>query len=106
MAKHDKVFPRLMVAMISAGETGGFLDSALDRIAVNMEKDANLRAKIKSALTYPTIVLCFSMVMLVGVLIFIVPIFEHMFKQLGGQLPLPTRDHGVHLATSSTGRCR
>jgi type IV pilus assembly protein PilC len=91
MAKQEKVFPRLMVAMINAGETGGFLDSALDRVATNLEKDANLRAKIKSALTYPTIVLCFSMVMITGVLIFIVPIFEKMFKQLGGQLPLPTR---------------
>ena len=49
--------PALMVAMINAGETGGFLDSALDRIAINFEKDANLRAKIKSAMTYPVIVL-------------------------------------------------
>ena len=91
MAKQDKVFPRLMVAMISAGETGGFLDQALDRIAVNFEKDANLRAKIKSAMTYPAIVVAFSLLMLTGVLIFIVPIFEHMFAQLGGDLPLPTK---------------
>ncbi|HEV7192626.1 MAG TPA: type II secretion system F family protein [Jatrophihabitantaceae bacterium] len=91
MAKHDKVFPRLMVSMINAGETGGFLDSALDRIAVNFEKDANLRAKIKSALTYPVIVIAFSIVMISGVLLFIVPIFEKMFKQLGGKLPLPTQ---------------
>lgn len=91
LAKQDRVFPRLMIAMVAAGETGGFLDQALDRIAVNFEKDANLRAKIKSALTYPAIVICFSVLMIVGVLIFIVPIFEHMFSQLGGQLPLPTR---------------
>jgi type IV pilus assembly protein PilC len=91
MAKQDRVFPRLMVAMINAGETGGFLDSALDRIAVNLEKDANLRAKIKSALTYPVIVICFSLLMITGVLIFIVPIFEKMFAQLGGNLPLPTQ---------------
>jgi type IV pilus assembly protein PilC len=91
LAKQDKVFPPLMVAMIRAGETGGFLDSALDRVAMNFEKDSNLRAKIKSALTYPIIVVCFSIVMVTGVLIFIVPIFERMFKQLGGNLPLPTR---------------
>jgi type IV pilus assembly protein PilC len=91
MNKHDKIFPRIMIAMIRAGETGGFLDAALDRIAINFEKDAQLRAKIKSALTYPVIVVCFSMVMIAGVLIFIVPIFEHMFANLGGALPLPTQ---------------
>jgi type IV pilus assembly protein PilC len=92
MKKQDRIFPRLMIAMIEAGETGGFLDKALDRIAINFEKDANLRAKIKSAMTYPAIVVCFSMLMLTGVLIFIVPIFEKMFKDLGGaKLPLPTR---------------
>jgi type IV pilus assembly protein PilC len=91
MAKHDKIFPRLVIAMINAGETGGFLDSALDRVAVNLEKDANLRAKIKSAMTYPVIVVCFSLLMITGVLLFIVPIFQKMFAQMGGQLPLPTR---------------
>jgi type IV pilus assembly protein PilC len=91
MGKHDRVFPTLMVAMIRAGETGGFLDDALERIATNFEKDAALRAKIKSALTYPVIVLFFSALMIVGVLIFIVPIFEKMFASLGGNLPLPTQ---------------
>ncbi|OLB65222.1 MAG: pilus assembly protein PilC [Actinobacteria bacterium 13_2_20CM_2_72_6] len=91
MGKHDRVFPTIMIAMIRAGETGGFLDDALERIATNLEKDAALRAKIKSALTYPVIVLLFSALMIVGVLLFIVPIFEKMFAQLGGQLPLPTQ---------------
>ncbi|MCW2640290.1 MAG: putative type pilus biosis protein PilC [Dactylosporangium sp.] len=91
MAKHRKVFPPLMVAMIRAGETGGFLDSALERIAINVEKDAVLRGKIKSALTYPMIVLLFTALLITGVLVFIVPIFEGMFSQLGGQLPVPTR---------------
>ena len=80
-----------MIAMISAGETGGFLDNALDRIAMNLEKDANLRGKVKSALTYPVIVLAFSVIMVAAVLIFIVPVFSKMFKQLNAQLPLPTR---------------
>jgi type IV pilus assembly protein PilC len=91
LGRHDRVFPTLMVAMIRAGETGGFLDEALERIANNFEKDAELRAKIKSAMTYPVIVLLFSAVMITAVLIFIVPIFENMFKQFGGELPLPTR---------------
>ncbi len=91
LGRHRKVFPVLMVALIRAGETGGFLDSALERIATNFEKDAALRAKIKSALTYPAVVLSFTGVLIAGVLIFIVPIFEKMFKQLGGELPLPTR---------------
>jgi type IV pilus assembly protein PilC len=89
--KHDTIFPTLMIAMIRAGETGGFLDSALERIAVNFEKDAALRAKIKSALTYPVLVLVFSVVMVAAVLMFIVPVFEKMFKQLGGTLPAPTQ---------------
>jgi len=91
LAKQDRIFPRLMVAMIRAGETGGFLDGALERIAGNFEKDAALRGKIKSALTYPVIVLLFSAVLITAVMIFIVPIFEHMFTQLGGELPLPTQ---------------
>jgi type IV pilus assembly protein PilC len=91
LAKDEKVFPPLMVAMVRAGEAGGLLDTTLERIAVNFEKDADLRAKIKGALTYPVIVLIFSTIMIAGVLIFIVPVFEGMFKQFGGDLPLPTQ---------------
>jgi type IV pilus assembly protein PilC len=91
MGKHDRIFPTLMIAMIRAGEAGGFMDEALERIAVNFEKDAALRGKIKSALTYPVIVLAFSFILIGGVLLFIVPVFEGMFSSLGGQLPLPTQ---------------
>lgn len=91
MGRHDRVFPSLMVAMVKSGETGGFLDDALERIAHSFEKDAALRGKIKSALTYPVMVLLFSVVMIAAVLIFIVPIFEKMFRDLGGELPLPTQ---------------
>lgn len=91
LARHPKIFPALMIALVRAGETGGFLDAALERIAVNFEKDGALRGKIKSALTYPVIVLAFALLMVAGVLIFIVPVFEGMFKQLGGKLPLPTQ---------------
>jgi type IV pilus assembly protein PilC len=91
MSRHPDHFPSLMVSMIRAGESGGFLDDALARIATMYEADASLRAKIKSAMTYPAIVLIFSLLLGTGVIVFIVPIFEKMFKQLGGNLPLPTK---------------
>jgi type IV pilus assembly protein PilC len=91
LARHPDHFPPLMTDMVKAGETGGFLDEALARIATMYEGDVALRGKIKSALTYPVIVLIFSLLMGTGVIIFIVPIFERMFASLGGQLPLPTR---------------
>ena len=87
MAKHDRIFPRLMIAMIRAGEAGGMIDKALEQIADSLEKDTALRGKIKSALTYPAIVLGFTFVLIAAMLIFIVPIFEGMFKNLGGELP-------------------
>jgi len=91
MAKHPDEFPALMVNMIRAGETGGFLDGALERVAKMYEADANLRAKIKSAMTYPAMVLMFSLLLGTGVIVFIVPVFEKMFARLGGNLPLPTK---------------
>lgn len=91
MSQHPDHFPLLMINMIKAGETGGFLDEALSRVARMYEADANLRAKIKAAMTYPVIVLLFSLLLGTGVIIFIVPVFEKMFKNLGGKLPLPTQ---------------
>ena len=91
MARHEKVFPRLMVAMIRAGEAGGMIDRALEQIAASLEKDTALRGKIKAALTYPAIVLSFTFVLIAAVLIFIVPVFEGMFKNLGGELPAITQ---------------
>lgn len=90
MGRHDRVFPPLMINMVRAGETGGFLDEALDSIAENFEKEAKLRSTIKSAMTYPVIVLVMSLVSVVAMLLFIVPVFDDMFKSLGGQLPWPT----------------
>lgn len=89
-AKHAEVFPPLMISMIRAGEAGGFLEGALDSIAVNFEKEVKLKGKIKSALTYPVIVLVMSLVSVVAMLVFIVPVFQKMFTSLGGKLPLPT----------------
>lgn len=90
LRKTPDAFPPLMINMIRAGETGGFLDSSLESIATNFEKEVKLRGTIKSALTYPVIVLCLSIVSVVAMLLFIVPVFENMFTGLGGQLPLPT----------------
>ena len=89
-AKHATVFPPLMISMIRAGEAGGFLEGALDSIAVNFEKEVKLKGKIKSALTYPVIVLVMSLISVVAMLVFIVPVFQKMFASLGGKLPLPT----------------
>jgi type IV pilus assembly protein PilC len=91
MAQHTEHFPLLMISMIKAGETGGFLDGALDRVAKMYEADWHLRAKIKSAMTYPIVVLVFSVLLGTGVIVFIVPVFEKMFAQLGGNLPAPTK---------------
>ena len=91
MAKHDVDFPPLMISMVRAGETGGFLDNALSSVAENFEKEVKLRSTIKSAMTYPVVVLVMSLVSVVVMLIFIVPIFKNMFQSLGGQLPLPTQ---------------
>ena len=90
LAKHPKIFPPLMISLVNAGETGGYLEGALESIAENNEADVKLRATIKSALTYPIAVLVMAFVGVIGMLIFVVPVFETMFEDLGGDLPLPT----------------
>jgi type IV pilus assembly protein PilC len=91
LAKHPVDFPPLMVSMIRAGETGGFLEGALEALATNFEKEAKLRSAIKSAMTYPVMVLLLSLVSVVIMLVFIVPIFKKMFEGLGSSLPAPTQ---------------
>jgi type IV pilus assembly protein PilC len=91
LAKHPKVFPPLMVNMCRAGEVGGFLDAVLLQIAANYEAEVKLRGKIKSAMTYPVVVFVIAILAVVGMLLFIVPIFATMFSDLGGTLPAPTR---------------
>ncbi len=90
VGKYPVDFPPIMINMIRAGETGGFLDQAMDSIATNFEKEHKLRTTIRSAMTYPMVVLAMSLVAVVVMLVFIVPIFQKMFVSLGGQLPLPT----------------
>ncbi|WP_119067197.1 type II secretion system F family protein [Rubrobacter indicoceani] len=91
MARHPEIFSKLYIEMVRAGEVGGVLDTVLLRVATQLEKDQELRRKVKSAMTYPTVVLILALVTGAAMLIFIVPIFARMFTDLGGVLPLPTR---------------
>ncbi|QBI21512.1 type II secretion system F family protein [Egibacter rhizosphaerae] len=91
LADHPDVFPKLYVAMVRAGETAGMLDQVLLRVANTLEKDLELRRKIKTALTYPVVVVCLAILLTAAMLIFIVPVFVDMFEDLGGELPLPTQ---------------
>jgi type IV pilus assembly protein PilC len=91
LGKHPKVFPPLMVNMTRAGEVGGFLDQVLLQVAENYEAEVKLRGKVKSAMTYPIVVLVMALLAVTGMLLFIVPIFAKMFEGLGGELPGPTR---------------
>src|SRR5215218_8977046 len=91
LEKHPKVFSRLYVEMIKAGEVGGMLDGVLLRVADQLERDQDLRRKVKSAMTYPVVVFILAILAASFMLIFIVPVFAGLFEDLGGTLPLPTR---------------
>ena len=90
MSRHPKVFSRLYVAMVEAGEAAGVLDVVLDRVALQIEKSEQIRRRVKSAMTYPIVVLCFATLVLVGMLLFLVPIFVKIFASLNGKLPTLT----------------
>jgi len=91
LGKHEAVFPPLMINMVKAGEVGGFLDQVLLSVAGNFEAEVKLRGKIKSAMTYPVVVFVIAILAVVGMLLFIVPVFANMFATLGGALPAPTQ---------------
>ena len=91
MARHPKVFTRLYISMVEAGEAAGILDIVLDRVAFQIEKQEAIRRRIKGAMVYPTMVLIFATLVLVGMLMFLVPVFVNIFGQLGGQLPTLTQ---------------
>jgi type IV pilus assembly protein PilC len=91
MSKHPKVFNNLFVSMVRAGETGGQLDTVLNRVADTFEADYKLRQKVKSAMTYPIVVAGIAMLLVTVMLLFVVPTFAKMFTDLGGTLPLPTK---------------
>jgi type IV pilus assembly protein PilC len=91
LEKHPKIFDRLYIEMVRAGEIGGILDGVLLRVADQLEGDQDLKRKVKSAMTYPTVVLIIALLAASFMLIFIVPVFAKMFEDLGGTLPLPTQ---------------
>ncbi|MGO2654701.1 MAG: type II secretion system F family protein [Pseudoclavibacter sp.] len=91
LGRHSKVFPPIMLSLVEAGELGGFLDKALDASAENFEKSVKLQNEVKSAMTYPVVVLIIAFVAVIAMLLFIVPVFENMFADFGGSLPAPTQ---------------
>jgi type IV pilus assembly protein PilC len=91
LARHPKVFDRLYIAMVEAGEAAGILDTVLDRVAVQIEKEQKIKRRVKGAMIYPTLVLCFAFLVLAGMLMFLVPIFEDIFADLNGELPPLTK---------------
>lgn len=90
-AHHPKTFPPLFSNMIRAGEASGAMVEVLRRLADHYERDDNMRAKVKGALTYPVIVLCFGVIAVIGAMVWIVPKFQKVFASMGATLPLPTR---------------
>jgi len=91
MARHPKVFNNLFVAMVEAGEAAGILDIVLDRVALQIEKEQQIKRRVKGAMIYPTIVMIFATLVLIGMLMFLVPIFVKIFAQLHGNLPTLTQ---------------
>ncbi|HEY3317239.1 MAG TPA: type II secretion system F family protein [Coriobacteriia bacterium] len=87
MGKHAKTFPNIFINMVRAGETGGVLDEVLLRVADHFESEAALKAKIKSAMTYPIAMFVLVMAVAAGMLIFVMPVFQQMFQSMGGKLP-------------------
>jgi type IV pilus assembly protein PilC len=91
MSRHPKVFNHLYIAMVKSGEAGGVLDAVLLRLADTIEKQVELRRKVRSAMTYPVVVLVICTVIATAMLLLIVPQFKAIYTDLGGELPLPTR---------------
>src|SRR3990172_10103388 len=91
MGRHPRVFSRLYVSMVEAGEAAGILDIVLDRVAFQIEKETAIKRRVKGAMMYPLMVLVFATVVLIGLLMFLVPVFVGIFEQLGGDLPFLTK---------------
>lgn len=90
MSRHPKVFDRLYVNMVAAGEAGGVLDVILQRLADFMEKAQKLRRKVIGAMIYPVVVICVALLIVTGIMYFVVPKFREIFKDFGTDLPAPT----------------
>src|SRR3954462_12658998 len=102
LERHPKVFNQLFVAMTRAGETGGVLDSALERVAAQLESADSLRRQVRAAMAYPAVVMGFAFSVLIALVVFLVPVFVSTFKQFGGDLPTITK-FTVGLSHAMTG---
>ena len=92
LEKHPKIFTRLYVSMVRAGELGGILDEVLNRVASQLEKEDSIRRAVKSAMVYPMLIGSFAIIVLIGMVMFLIPIFAGMYNELGGaKLPMLTR---------------
>ncbi|HOC59408.1 MAG: type II secretion system F family protein [Syntrophaceae bacterium] len=90
LKKHPTVFDDLFVNLIAAGEAGGILDKVLSRLSAYLEKAMKLKAAVKSAMTYPITVLCIAAGVVALLLLKVIPVFQKMFSEMGGELPGPT----------------
>jgi type IV pilus assembly protein PilC len=91
LGKYPAIFDELFVNMVAAGETAGILDTILNRLSEYMEKAQKLKKQVKSAMTYPIIVLVVAVIVVAVILVFVIPVFEEMFEGFGGALPVPTQ---------------
>jgi type IV pilus assembly protein PilC len=91
LSKHSQVFSRLYIAMVKAGESGGLLAGVLDRLAGFLESSARLRKKVKSAMTYPVIVISIALAITTFLIVKVVPVFANIFADFGAALPAPTQ---------------
>ncbi|HDK16661.1 MAG TPA: type II secretion system F family protein, partial [Nitrospirae bacterium] len=91
LRKHPRMFNDLYVNMVAAGESGGILDTILNRLAGYIEKAMKLKSQVKSAMVYPLVVVTIAVLVIWVIMVKVVPTFARMFSQLGGVLPLPTR---------------
>ena len=91
MKKHSKIFDTLFVNLVAAGEMGGMLDTILRRLAQFIEKAEKLKSQIKGAMTYPIVVMAIAFIVIAVILVFVIPVFEDMFKSFGSALPTPTQ---------------
>jgi len=91
LGKFPKVFSPLYVNMVRAGETGGFLEDVLERIALFLEQEQEIRARVKAAMAYPTLLTVLATGAVIFLMVYFIPTFSQMFQDLGGTLPLPTR---------------
>ena len=91
LARHPKVFDRLFVSMVEAGESSGTLDDVLDRVATQIEKATQLKRRVRGAMVYPAVVISFATLVLIFMLLFIIPVFVNVFEDLDGELPKLTQ---------------